>query len=318
MPRKLRKSLKKYLSKIKKQAPHLHISPSSLSSATSKILSGCKHPKSLSFSLDRTQREYWTHHHNHRCRRHHPPDDQDSTKAATLAGIDRFLCENFKSLYANGGEDIHEDHHSRPGPGCRQLNKNNHSDDDDDDDDEEEEEKETPCSCRHIAKIPFDSSSILHAMPLPLPLPRDDHRRFCVSSSSSGSLVDEARPSTDGTGFTTTTTPTTTTTTTCNMTMSADELPGEDCIAVLTTSADPYNDFAISMAKMIEARTRRGEAVDWEFIEELLFCYLRLNDKRQYRYILGAFVDLVMSLREEAGDQSSSGRSGTEISWNSK
>ncbi|GAB2303593.1 hypothetical protein Dimus_037580 [Dionaea muscipula] len=57
---------------------------------------------------------------------------------------------------------------ARLGPGRRQLNKNNHSDDDDDDDDEEEE-KETPCSCRHIAKIPFDSSSILHAMPLPLP-----------------------------------------------------------------------------------------------------------------------------------------------------
>ncbi|GAB2228118.1 hypothetical protein Droror1_Dr00009948 [Drosera rotundifolia] len=280
MPRKLKKSLKFYVSKIKKKAPHLHISPSSLSATTSKILSGCKHPKSLSFSAD------WTRHQRTRQRCNQDVvDDQDSTKAATLEDIDRFLHENFKSLYGedddndheNDGHAHHRDHHG--------MNKFN-----DDESEDEDHERNNKDRAKKGARIPLDSPRFYS-------LPKDSYgpRRFFVSSSSSGSLAEEARVSEDG-AFTTTTTNNSSTTNT----MSSPEvtLPGEDCIVVLMTSENPYERFRQSMVEMIEARTRRDEAVDWEYIEDLLFCYLRLNDKRQYKYILGAFVDLVMVLRE--------------------
>lgn len=74
----------------------------------------------------------------------------------------------------------------------------------------------------------------------------------------------------------------------------------EQCVAVLANSANPYDDFRRSMREMVGARLRRRENVDWGFMEELLFCYLDLNDKKSYKYILGAFVDLVVDLRRDS------------------
>ncbi|CAI9779969.1 unnamed protein product [Fraxinus pennsylvanica] len=75
----------------------------------------------------------------------------------------------------------------------------------------------------------------------------------------------------------------------------------EDFFTVLTYSPSPYDDFRQSMHEMIQARLENNGKVDWEFMEELLFCYLNVNAKKSYRYILSAFVDLVLVLRENCG-----------------
>ncbi|EYU38674.1 hypothetical protein MIMGU_mgv1a020229mg [Erythranthe guttata] len=57
-------------------------------------------------------------------------------------------------------------------------------------------------------------------------------------------------------------------------------------------SRDPLVDFRASMEEMVEARLNGIE--DWEFLEELLACFLRVNDKSSHGYILGACVDLLI------------------------
>lgn len=259
MSKKLQKSLQEYISKIKKQTPHLQFSHSSLSSTTSKIISGCKHPKSLSFSGDR------------RHKIHH--DDDPSATAATLEDIDNFLIENFKSLYGGKDRDYHQN-------------------------DEYDE--------------PNSSNNNSHGFFTP---PRDlcGSNRFFVSSTSSSSLVEEAvmtnTTEDDGGGSTSTTTSTPRATGRHHDNDGDDNIntdksaipPGiEDCIALLTVSPSPYEDFRKSMKEMLDARIKNKQRVDWDFMEELLFCYLRLNEKKQYRYILSAFVDLVVVLRQNS------------------
>jgi uncharacterized protein (TIGR01568 family) len=74
-------------------------------------------------------------------------------------------------------------------------------------------------------------------------------------------------------------------------------------VAVATLSAAPYEDFRRSMREMVEAAAGTGSgggaaaAVDWDFMEELLFCYLRLNDRAVHRDILRAFTDTVAATR---------------------
>lgn len=71
-------------------------------------------------------------------------------------------------------------------------------------------------------------------------------------------------------------------------------------VAVVTFSAAPYKDFQRSMREMVDA-TRRDDddapAVDWELMEELLFCYLELNDRAVHGDILRAFTDTVAAIR---------------------
>ncbi|KAM3267704.1 hypothetical protein P3S67_032122 [Capsicum chacoense] len=90
---------------------------------------------------------------------------------------------------------------------------------------------------------------------------------------------------------------TTTTTTTTNETV----LNPDDFITLVTYSPSPYDDFRQSMQEMMEARLNDQGKINWEFMEELLFCYLNLNDKKSYKYILSAFVDQVIVLRENSG-----------------
>ncbi|KAL6655872.1 hypothetical protein ACP70R_006698 [Stipagrostis hirtigluma subsp. patula] len=79
-------------------------------------------------------------------------------------------------------------------------------------------------------------------------------------------------------------------------------------VAVVTFSAAPYDDFRRSMREMVDAGARReagsgaaprvpATAVDWDFMEELLFCYLQLNDRAVHKDILRAFTDTVAALR---------------------
>ncbi|KAL5216881.1 hypothetical protein ABZP36_008282 [Zizania latifolia] len=64
--------------------------------------------------------------------------------------------------------------------------------------------------------------------------------------------------------------------------------------AVLLTveSDDTYGDFRASMAEMVAAHGLR----DWEGLEELLSWYLKLNAKGVHGVIVGAFIDLLVSL----------------------
>lgn len=48
--------------------------------------------------------------------------------------------------------------------------------------------------------------------------------------------------------------------------------------------------------EMVETRLENCEKVDWGFLQELLFCYLNLNEKKSHGFILSAFVDLVNTL----------------------
>lgn len=66
-------------------------------------------------------------------------------------------------------------------------------------------------------------------------------------------------------------------------------------VAVQTYSPDPYSDFRQSMVEMIEARDLTDVKADWDFLNELLLCYLTLNPKHTHKFIVGAFADVVVS-----------------------
>ncbi|KAG8064439.1 hypothetical protein GUJ93_ZPchr0004g38103 [Zizania palustris] len=73
----------------------------------------------------------------------------------------------------------------------------------------------------------------------------------------------------------------------------ADKDEGVATAVVLTVeSEDPYGDFRASMAEMVAAHGLR----DWEGLDELLAWYLKLNAKGVHGVIVGAFIDLLVSL----------------------
>jgi uncharacterized protein (TIGR01568 family) len=63
-------------------------------------------------------------------------------------------------------------------------------------------------------------------------------------------------------------------------------------VAMAMESRDPYRDFRESMEQMAMAHGVQ----DWDWLQEMLGWYLRANGKRTHGMILGAFVDLLMSL----------------------
>ncbi|CAL1360447.1 unnamed protein product [Linum trigynum] len=64
---------------------------------------------------------------------------------------------------------------------------------------------------------------------------------------------------------------------------------GAAAVALTLDSRDPFEDFKASMAEMVEAHALR----DWESLEQLLGCYLKVNGRSNHGYIVGAFVDLL-------------------------
>ncbi|CAL9023724.1 unnamed protein product [Prunus brigantina] len=92
------------------------------------------------------------------------------------------------------------------------------------------------------------------------------------------------------------------------------ESPGQrlvnHSVAVPTFSPDPYRDFRRSMQEMVEAREgMKNEEEEggkkksnWEFLHELLLCYLALNPKSTHKFIIGAFADLLVSLMPSPGE----------------
>ncbi|KAF5738849.1 hypothetical protein HS088_TW12G00042 [Tripterygium wilfordii] len=70
----------------------------------------------------------------------------------------------------------------------------------------------------------------------------------------------------------------------------------KDSVAVSTDSPDPYLDFRRSMQEMVEARGLVDVKANWEYLHELLLCYLALNPKSTHKFIVGAFADLLVTL----------------------
>lgn len=66
-------------------------------------------------------------------------------------------------------------------------------------------------------------------------------------------------------------------------------------VVVTVESKDPYGDFRASMAEMVAAHGLR----DWEALEELLAWYLKLNAKGVHAAIIGAFIDLLVSMQPQ-------------------
>ncbi|KAL6500497.1 hypothetical protein OROHE_025863 [Orobanche hederae] len=75
-----------------------------------------------------------------------------------------------------------------------------------------------------------------------------------------------------------------------------DTVSGGGGIAVPTYSPDPFADFRRSMQEMVEARAAHDVRENWDYLHELLMCYLSLNPKSTHKFIVGAFSDLVVSL----------------------
>ncbi|KAM7257719.1 hypothetical protein ACFE04_013460 [Oxalis oulophora] len=83
------------------------------------------------------------------------------------------------------------------------------------------------------------------------------------------------------------------------------------CVAVSTYSPDPYIDFRQSMLEMVEARDMHvildTKSNNWDYLHELLLCYLALNPKSTHKFIMRAFTDLLVSLVPKS-DRHGSGR----------
>ncbi|XP_028807420.1 transcription repressor OFP14-like [Neltuma alba] len=262
MPRKLQRSLHGYISKLRRN-PNPQIN---FSSSKSWIFSACKHPKTLSIDVDH---------------RRNDAQAQNDDDAASLSDVDRFLFENFKSLYLR--EDDEETERNA-----------------------ESEQEIVEATQPKLDPILFDSPR------LDLGLPPDlrGSNRFFVTPGFSGSLVEDAAARLsmattcdDEAGSSSSST------TTLNdypnlsnddRERQAVETIPRDFIAVLMYSPKPYDDFRRSMQDMVEARLNNHERVDWDFMEELLSCYLNLNEKKSHKFILSAFVDVIAGMRRRS------------------
>ncbi|KAL9232058.1 hypothetical protein vseg_007205 [Gypsophila vaccaria] len=246
MPQNIQQSLQNYITKVKKQAPRRI---SSLGSTTSKMLTRCKHPRSLSFAGGNDR----------------PKDDQldvqhQSDEAATLEDIDNFLAENFKSLY---GKEHGLEHDTKK----EDYNENSNS-----------------SGSESSGPLFYDTPRLADMIHGP--------HRFLTSSASSGSLLEGSDPISG-----------------INMNMGrghdrakndkASILGVEECIAILTVSRSPYEDFKRSMEGVLDQRIHDNQRVDWDFMEKMLFRFLSLNEQKLHTFILGAFVDLVVAMRQD-------------------
>ncbi|KMZ57566.1 hypothetical protein ZOSMA_84G00040 [Zostera marina] len=75
----------------------------------------------------------------------------------------------------------------------------------------------------------------------------------------------------------------------------------EESTAVIAFTKDPYKDFRESMEEMVKAKGFHdaSQPLDWDFMEDLLLCFLELNDRSVHKHILSAFCDLTVSIRRK-------------------
>lgn len=184
---------------------------------------------------------------------------QDPGHAATLSDIDRFLEENFKSLCIRDEEG--EDDKNK---GKREQSSSSSSDEDEDEYRHRFERTWGPAV--------YDSPKLPRTERLSPPPGSSEGRPSMYTTTS------EEGPS--------------------SRSNSSSLVLPENCIAVLRYTAEPQEDFKRSMVEMMESKLG-GSEVDWDLMEELLFCYLDLNNKKSHKFILSAFVDLIISLRDK-------------------
>lgn len=82
-------------------------------------------------------------------------------------------------------------------------------------------------------------------------------------------------------------------------------------VAVATDSPDPFMDFRRSMQEMVAARGIHDDDdvhQHWDYLHELLMCYLSLNPKPTHKFIVGAFADLLVTLITAAAAPPQDGR----------
>jgi uncharacterized protein (TIGR01568 family) len=205
---KLRKSLQLCISRKFKKIPPIHIPSSAIPAniASRRLLSTCRFPRTQSVDIDQAAAA---------------DNSRGNGHAATLSDVDRFLFDNFRSLYI----------HDRDEDVCL-------------------------------------SSSLGTSTSLVQPT---------AETSSSSSLVIEGAGDIVGA-----------------------EDDGGNNAAIVLFSVDPYTDFRRSMEDMI--RMHHGQEfqpLDWDFLEELLFYYLQLNDRSVHKYILKAFADLTAGTHKD-------------------
>lgn len=78
----------------------------------------------------------------------------------------------------------------------------------------------------------------------------------------------------------------------------ASSFPFAESVALAMESQDPQEDFRRSMLEMVETHGLR----DWDCLEELLGWYLRVNGKMNHGFVVGAFVDLLVSMASSCTD----------------
>ncbi|XP_031110099.1 transcription repressor OFP13-like [Ipomoea triloba] len=71
------------------------------------------------------------------------------------------------------------------------------------------------------------------------------------------------------------------------------ESPFKESVILAMESDDPYRDFKKSMQEMVESYSG---VKDWEWLQELLGWYLKMNGNGNHGFIVGAFVDLLIEL----------------------
>ncbi|KAK9122457.1 hypothetical protein Syun_020074 [Stephania yunnanensis] len=74
--------------------------------------------------------------------------------------------------------------------------------------------------------------------------------------------------------------------------MKLTSMMSHDGVTMAVASENPYQDFKESMEEMV----RGHEIKSWNGLQELLHCYLSLNDRTNHQTILLAFVDLLINL----------------------
>uniref|UniRef100_A0A0D9YB73 Transcription repressor n=1 Tax=Oryza glumipatula TaxID=40148 RepID=A0A0D9YB73_9ORYZ len=209
---KLRKSIQLFLSRNLKKIPPIHIPSSAIPAkiTSNRLLSTCRFPRTPSL-----------HGGGGGGGDHRTTDDDDGSngrdQAATLSDVDRFLFDNFRSLYIHDGDNHQQQRQPPPSPGK------------------------------------FTQPAAAE-----------------TSSSRSESVAEDARGTSSG-----------------------DEDDDNSSTAIMLFSVDPYTDFRISMQNIIEMHHgEEPQPLDWDFLEELLFYYLQLNEQSVHKYILKAFADL--------------------------
>ncbi|KAL2534129.1 Transcription repressor OFP14 [Abeliophyllum distichum] len=278
-----KKKFQKYFSKIKIPNTQIHLPSKALSSSTGWILRSCKHTKTPSFAFDGKENE------------------------PKLSDVDRFLYENFGSLYKkeyeeNTSKKGHDGSIHAEKPGGVFLDSPRILD----------PPPENLCSSNRFFVTPASSSSLMeeisHDTSEDTAKLSDVDRFWYENFRSSYEKKYEENMSKKGfednnkekPGGVFSESPRFLEKTSEDANENQANIGPNDFITVLTYSPNPYDDFRQSMHEMIQARLENNGKIDWKFMEELLFCYLNLNEKKSYRYILSAFVDLILVLRENS------------------